>query len=293
MSDCESSDSSVEELDIKPVRPAPRARGRQQNGVSPARSLSPNSVLNCSGDAASIKRCIDNYSSISSSASQFPSVIPLNVGGIKYVTRLSTLKKYPDSMLAALFSGRYQVDKDADGNFFLDSNGILFGYLLEFLRNGLVPPREQSVQLYREASYYGLHELVEKLQLMPPVVALCVKEAHKSQFPNYDEIKENVIKIAMDNATFTKIGEVIIYAFKTEFVPKVNTFNPNHGCIVESASITCGPWEAPVEEEVFLKCLVNDLIDDGFDAKNEPKKKCRYYHGQSCPKFVYRLMIMF
>ncbi|XP_060084737.1 uncharacterized protein LOC132564004 [Ylistrum balloti] len=43
---------------------------------------------------------------------QFPSVIPLNVGGVKYVTRLSTLSKYPDSMLAALFSGRHTVDKD-------------------------------------------------------------------------------------------------------------------------------------------------------------------------------------
>ena len=60
-SDNYSSDSSVEEIDIKPVRPAPRSRPkpRQQNGVSPARSLSPNSVLNNSGDAAAIKRCID------------------------------------------------------------------------------------------------------------------------------------------------------------------------------------------------------------------------------------------
>ncbi|XP_045171893.2 BTB/POZ domain-containing protein KCTD7-like [Mercenaria mercenaria] len=292
MNDSDSSDSSVEEIDIKAVRPAPRSRPRQ-NAVSPARSLSPNSVLNVSGDTASIKRCIDNYSSINSSVSQFPSVVPLNVGGIKYVTRLSTLKKYPDSMLSALFSGRYQVDKDADGNFFLDSNGILFGYLLEFLRNGLLPPREQSIPLYREASYYGLHELVEKLTYMPPVVSLCVKEAHKSQFPNYEEIKENVIKVAMENATFTKIGEVIIYAFKSEFVAKVNTFNPNHGCIVESAHIKCGPWDAPVDEAVFIKCLENDLIDDGFNVKpHDVKKKCRYYHGQSCQKYVYRLAIL-
>lgn len=223
----------------------------------------------------------------------FPSVVPLNVGGIKYVTRLSTLKKYPDSMLAALFSGRYQVDKDAEGNFFLDSNGILFGYLLEFLRNGLMPPREQSVPLYREASYYGLHELVEKLHYMPPVVSLLVKEAHKSQFPNYEEVREEVIKCAMETATFTKLGEVVIYAFKTEFVSKVNTFNPNHGCIVESAHVSIGPWDAPVDEEVFIKCLENDLRDDGFNVRpHEQKKKCRYYHGQSCQKYVYRLQIL-
>lgn len=60
MSDSDSSDSSVEEIDIKPVRSAPRTRARpRQNGVSPARSLSPNAVLNASGDTASIKRCLD------------------------------------------------------------------------------------------------------------------------------------------------------------------------------------------------------------------------------------------
>lgn len=236
-----------------------------------------------------------NYSSTTNNqVDPFPSVVPLNVGGVKYVTRLSTLKKYPDSMLAALFSGRYQVDKDADGNYFLDSNGVLFGYLLEFLRNGLIPPKEQSVPLLREAGYYGLHELVEKIQYMPPVVSLLVKEAHKSQFPNYEDMKEEVIKTAMDNATFTKIGEVILYVFKNDFKPKANTFNPNHGCIVESAHIRCGPWDAPVDVEVFIKCLENDLVDDGFNVRpHEAKKKCRYYHGQSCPKFVYRLQILF
>ena len=221
-------------------------------------------------------------------------MIPLNVGGVRYMTRLSTLKKYPDSMLAALFSGRYQVDKDADGNFFLDSNGMLFGYLLEFLRNGLVPPREHAVPLYREASYYGLHELAEKLHMMPSVVSLIVKEAHKSQFPNYEEVKDEVIRVATENATFTKMGEVFIYAFKAEFVAKTATFNPNHGCVIETAQVKCGPWDAPVDEETFIKCLESDLLDDGFDVKpHEPKKKCRYYHGQSCQKFVYRLQIMF
>jgi len=197
-------------------------------------------------------------------------------------------------MLAALFSGRYHVDKDVDGNYFLDSNGMLFGYLLEFLRNGLIPPKEQSIALLREASYYGLHELADKCQFMPPVVSLLVKEAHKSQFPNYEEIKEEVIKIAMENATFTKIGEIIMYVFKVDFKPRATTFNPNHGCIIESAHMKIGPWDAPVDEEVFIKCLENDLLDDGFLVKpHEPKKKCRYYHGQSCPKFVYRLQILF
>ena len=53
-----SSDDSVEEIEIKAVRPVPRSRNKEKF-TSPARSLSPNSMLNASGDQLSIKKCID------------------------------------------------------------------------------------------------------------------------------------------------------------------------------------------------------------------------------------------
>lgn len=225
---------------------------------------------------------------------QFPSVIPLNVGGVKYVTRLSTLCKYPDSMLAALFSGRHAVDKDQSGCFFLDSNGSMFGYILEFLRNGSVPPNHVSVAVYKDANYYGLSHLLEKLQLKPEVARLHVREAHRQQFPNYYEVKNKVIHLAIDNAITNRLGEVILHVFRTEFVPKVPNFNPNHGCVVENAHLSVGPWSASVDEELFMKCLETDLIEEGFNLKpHESKKKCRYFHGQTCQKFVYRLQIVF
>ncbi|XP_033746860.1 BTB/POZ domain-containing protein KCTD7-like [Pecten maximus] len=230
----------------------------------------------------------------SDSSQQFPSVIPLNVGGVKYVTRLSTLCKYPDSMLAALFSGRHAVDKDQSGCYFLDSNGSMFGYILEFLRNGSTPPNHVSVAVYQDANYYGLSHLMEKLQLKPEVARLHVREAHRQQFPNYYQVKNQVIHLAIDNAILNRLGEVILYVFRTEFVPKVPNFNPNHGCVIENAHLTVGPWSAAVDEELFMKCLETDLIEEGFNLKpHESKKKCRYFHGQTCQKFVYRLQIMF
>lgn len=36
---------------------------------------------------------------------QFPAVVPLNVGGAHFTTRLSTLQRYEDTMLPAMFSG--------------------------------------------------------------------------------------------------------------------------------------------------------------------------------------------
>ncbi|XP_034033944.1 LOW QUALITY PROTEIN: BTB/POZ domain-containing protein KCTD7 [Thalassophryne amazonica] len=62
------------------------------------------------------------------STMSFPEVISLNVGGTYFTTRLSTLQRYEDSMLAAMFSGRHYIPRDAEGRFFIDRDGTYFGY---------------------------------------------------------------------------------------------------------------------------------------------------------------------
>lgn len=52
------------------------------------------------------------------------SVVTLNVGGQLYTTSLQTLVK-EESMLAAMFSGRYKLTPDKDGNYFIDRDGML------------------------------------------------------------------------------------------------------------------------------------------------------------------------
>ena len=58
---------------------------------------------------------------------QFPNVIDLNIGGFHYTTSLVTLRKYEDSLLAAMFSGGYDLVRDKDGYIFLDHDGRYFG----------------------------------------------------------------------------------------------------------------------------------------------------------------------
>lgn len=61
--------------------------------------------------------------------SQFPEVVPLNIGGAHFTTRLSTLRRYEDTMLAAMFSGRHYIPTDAEGRYFIDRDGAHFGYV--------------------------------------------------------------------------------------------------------------------------------------------------------------------
>jgi hypothetical protein len=65
-------------------------------------------------------------------------IVTLNVGGKKFTTTLTTLTKTPNSMLAAMFSGRFAVTTDEKNRFFIDRDGKHFGTILNYLRDGFV-----------------------------------------------------------------------------------------------------------------------------------------------------------
>lgn len=101
------------------------------------------------------------------SAAGVPSVVELNVGGVFYTTALSTLTRETDSHLASLFKEKLTLEKDAKGKYFLDRDGVLFRYVLDFLRNkALVLPEgfRERERLKQEASFYGLGNLEKAIQ---------------------------------------------------------------------------------------------------------------------------------
>lgn len=67
---------------------------------------------------------------------EFPKIMRLSVGGDHFETSLETLLKDPNSMLAAMFSGRHYVQKCEDGRYFIDRDGTHFRYILNYLRDG-------------------------------------------------------------------------------------------------------------------------------------------------------------
>lgn len=86
--------------------------------------------------------------------------VRLDVGGKYYSTSVSNLTKYSGSMLAAMFSGRHQVVKDEKGRVFIDRDGKLFRYILDFLRNDEwdLPNNDPYLlrKILQEIDFYGL-----------------------------------------------------------------------------------------------------------------------------------------
>ncbi|KAJ1389975.1 BTB/POZ protein, partial [Ochromonadaceae sp. CCMP2298] len=95
----------------------------------------------------------------------FESVVKLDVGGVRYTTTLTTLRRFPDSMIGCMFSGRHALSKGEDGYFFIDRDGTHFRHILNFLRSpkgykvaGVADAEKE--ELRRECEYYGIDQWV-------------------------------------------------------------------------------------------------------------------------------------
>ncbi|XP_009676890.2 potassium channel regulatory protein [Struthio camelus] len=93
-------------------------------------------------------------------------VVVLSVGGMRFVTRASTLQQFPESRLARMLNDEDREFKQVNGEFFVDRDGNLFSYIMDFLRTLQVSlPTDFSdyQRLQREAEFYELYSLADLL----------------------------------------------------------------------------------------------------------------------------------
>ena len=93
-------------------------------------------------------------------------LVTLNVGGKVFTTRSSTLQQFPGSRLMRMLDGRDKEFKMVDGQIFVDRDGVLFSFILDFLRTRqLLLPTDFSdhLRLQREALFYEVNPLVDLL----------------------------------------------------------------------------------------------------------------------------------
>jgi hypothetical protein len=94
-------------------------------------------------------------------------IIELNVGGSVYCTTISTLLSEKNSLFETLINKETEQVKDSNNRYFIDRDGPLFNYILDYLRNKLlfVPPDNliETNRLKIEAEYYKLDDMVKLL----------------------------------------------------------------------------------------------------------------------------------
>ncbi|CAF1263987.1 unnamed protein product [Rotaria magnacalcarata] len=93
----------------------------------------------------------------------------LDVGGEKYTTSVEVLTREKDTFFTALFSKQWQLERDPDDkSIFIDRNGKIFTYILEYLRTNTVPinvMKDETLlaSLMIEAEYFRLMSLLDVL----------------------------------------------------------------------------------------------------------------------------------
>jgi hypothetical protein len=104
-------------------------------------------------------------------------ILDLNVGGVIYTTTRTTLTKQKGTLLCSLSSGRYNIMRDEQGRYFIDRDGHIFRYILNFLRSGYIGDlsRKELMLLRPEAEFYSIRPLLT-------IIDNKLKEHFNSQF---------------------------------------------------------------------------------------------------------------
>ena len=110
-------------------------------------------------------------------------IINLNVGGTKMTTKRSTLCQVNGSLLASMFSGRWEtsLERDEDGRIFFDFNPQYFVLILDYLRAKRVAtpenpaplpkvPDDQAKNFNNLIEYLGLSDEIVPAPIVPPEI---------------------------------------------------------------------------------------------------------------------------
>ena len=145
------------------------------------------------------------------------SIIKLDVGGQIFQTTISTLAKYPGSMLSAMFhhtdAGMSPMPKTEAGHFFLDVNPKFFEIVLEWLRFGEIitddPGLLKGAQLL--ANYFGLDRLLEKLE---EVQKKSLMSANRKYYPDTIQLQtKSEIIMTVKTIKLKRVPESLIYRY--------------------------------------------------------------------------------
>ena len=198
----------------------------------------------------------------------FSSTVKLNVGGQHFTTSLQTLTKDPNSMLAAMFSGRFDMKPSEDGSFFIDRDGTHFRFILNFLRTGkLILPEGATFtkELEEEAEFYQIQGLIDAFRPVKLTVKACMPD---------EPFRESTILTNVDHRKILKgwlpeamVGEwrLLFRASREGFAAsafhsKCDNKGPTVTVVKSGANIFGGftekPWTSPGAGRKFLLQLI-------------------------------------
>jgi hypothetical protein len=135
--------------------------------------------------------------------------ITLNIGGRIFQTYLSTLQKYPETMLARCFAGGLAKPNEK-GEYFFDRDSTAFEAILNIYRCGKVvcPPAVDRDIFNDELKYWGFDELPLPIEIrlrricnLPKIFGKVLSSGVQSPKPNLGTILQTVVSQLQESDT--------------------------------------------------------------------------------------------
>lgn len=187
--------------------------------------------------------------------------VDINVGGYTYSTNLSTLQSVNGSRLAEWFSGLPSPALKCDNKqqYFIDRNGEIFSYILDYLRDptsAILPQTASELDRLRiEAEYYRLPNLVADVQEKKRSLSSTITLSYNGHVPNG---RDNLADVR-----FRKITRILVSG-KSSVCREVfgETLN-------ESRAPDCGPEDNRYSNRYYLthntlEMAFDKLLEAGF-----------------------------
>ena len=177
-------------------------------------------------------------------------VINLNVGGMVHTTSLSTIRKFPDSMLGAMFSGQYEIPVDNNGHIFIDRDGDLFRFVLNYMRGGslCLPSNFTELdQLIKEADFFQIKPLIDDLHIILKVQQDREKEKNDREKEKEQEEALSKFYFSLEIMERVNIRNSIFYRSAIDDDVEVNVYG------IDNTEITIST--TPEEDQYYYECL--------------------------------------
>jgi hypothetical protein len=143
--------------------------------------------------------------------------VKLNIGGQVYATTVSTLTAEENTLFTAMFSEKYKVEPDVDGEYFIDRNGAHFAIILEHLRGAREIDSElneysnvQLSTLLLESEFYGINSLTNKIKRIVQTRRVSNKRARvECEIPIISGPVTNSLSLFSNYTTTVSIDELL------------------------------------------------------------------------------------
>jgi hypothetical protein len=192
-------------------------------------------------------------------------IFRLNVGGDIIMTTRETLTRVPKSILSMIFNGRweYKLQRDQEGNIFLDFNPIVFRHLLDQLQlydtnnlNHISPPSQSSflVPFKKMIGKLGLNHLLssEKNTITFNIGGQMTTNRHTT----FNQISNSTIDTIVPSNRTTNLddkSDVFLDYDPKLFRHLINQLRE------ESFKTKCDLKEPFIEERITFNSLLDDL----------------------------------